>query len=258
MRKAQSGEIAVITGASSGIGREIALILDSIGYDTVLVARRMDRLLSLSEKMKNNTTIICADLSEQDECQRVFDEVKDENVQVLINCAGFGAVGSFADLPLEREMQMIDVNIKALHILTKLFVSKFKEQNSGSIMNVASAAGLLPGGPLMATYYATKAYVCSLTESIAAELKKDRSPVTVCALCPGPVDTEFCDVAGAGFATKGITAKECAMYAVMEMQNGKTIIIPPGIMKLACKASKFVPTGITLSIVSKYQNKKLD
>lgn len=258
MKKANSGEIAVITGASSGIGREIALVLDSIGYETILVARRIDRLLELSERMKNNTTVICADLSEQGECERVFDEVCDENVQIMVNCAGFGAVGSFDDLPLDRELQMIDVNVKAVHILTKLFLKKFKEQGSGRILNVASVAGLMPGGPLMATYYATKAYVCSLTESISAELKNAKSSVTISALCPGPVDTEFCDVAGAGFAMKGITPKECAMYAVMEMLKGKTIIIPPGIMKVASKASKLVPPSLTMSVVAKYQNKKLN
>lgn len=258
MKRASSGEVAVITGASSGIGREIALVLDSVGYDTVLVARRMDRLLALSERMKNNTTIICADLSEQSECERVFEEVCDENVQIMVNCAGFGAVGSFSELPLERELQMIDVNVKAVHILTKLFLKKFKEQGSGRILNVASVAGLMPGGPLMATYYATKAYVCSLTESIAAELKSEKSPVTVSALCPGPVDTEFCDVAGAGFAMKGLTPKECAMYAVMETLKGKTIIIPPSVMKAARTASRFVPSAVTLSVISKYQNKKLN
>ncbi len=258
MKKANKGDVAVVTGASSGIGREIALVLDGIGYETVLVARREDRLVELKKRMKNASAIICADLSKESDCEKVFEKTEDMNVQVLVNCAGFGAVGDFAELSLENELSMIDVNVKAVHILTKLFLRKFKEQDSGYIMNVSSCAGLLPGGPLMATYYATKAYVCSLTESISAELREQGSGVRVSSLCPGPVDTEFNSVAGAGVGMKGITPKECAKYAVMEMLGGKTTIIPPGIMKIACKASKLVPAKLTLSVVSKYQNMKLD
>lgn len=257
MKKVNNGEYAVITGASSGIGREIALVLDGIGYNTVLVARREERLRELKGRMKNKSEIICADLSKESDCVRVSEQTENMNVQVLINCAGFGAVGEFAELSLENELSMIDVNVRAVHILTKLFLRRFKERDSGYIMNVSSCAGLLPGGPLMATYYATKAYVCSLTESISAELREQKSGVRVSSLCPGPVDTEFNSVAGAGVGMKGITPKKCAKYAVMEMFGGKTTIIPPGIMKAACKASKLVPPKLTLSVISKYQNIKL-
>lgn len=256
MRKAVSGEVAVITGASSGIGREIALILDRLGYETVLAARRADRLEELKERMKNPSRTVCADLSQESECKRLYDEVKDDNVQILINCAGFGAAGYFCEVPLEKELAMIDTNVKAVHILCKLFLERFTENDSGYILNVASSAGLMPGGPLMATYYATKAYVCSLTNAIATELKDMCSSVYIGALCPGPVETEFNSVADVDFAMKGISAKYCAQYAVMEMFDRKVTIIPEAKMKAAALAQRLVPKSVTLGVAARYQSKK--
>jgi len=257
MRRTVSGQTAVITGASSGIGRELALVLDNIGFDTVLVARRQQRLKELSERLRNNSTIITADLSEMSECERVYESTRDMNVTLLVNCAGFGLVGDFDKLPLDKELSMIDLNVKALHVLTKLYLADFKEMNYGHILNVASSAGLMPGGPLMATYYATKAYVCSLTRSISQELRNEGSKVYVGALCPGPVDTEFNDVSGGAFAQKGISAKECALCAVSEMFRGNDLIIPGTVTKALYGASKLSPPRLTLNIVSKYQNTKL-
>ncbi len=258
MRRAISGETAVITGASSGIGRQIALILDGMGYETVLVARRESRLEELKQRMKNLSRIFCADVSRESECQRLFEEVKGDNVQILVNCAGFGAAGYFEEVPLEKELAMIDTNVKAVHILTKLFLQKFIDNDSGYILNVASSAGLMPGGPLMATYYATKAYVVSLTNAIAAELEDMCSNVYIGALCPGPVDTEFNEVAQVNFAMKGISPKFCAQYAVMEMFNRKVIIIPETKMKAAALAQRLVPKSVTLGVAARYQSKKLE
>lgn len=257
MKRTVSGQTAVITGASSGIGRELALILDNMGFETVLVARRQQRLKELSEKLKNNSTIITADLSEISECERVYESTKSMNVTLLVNCAGFGLVGKFDTLPLDRELSMIDLNVKAVHVLTKLYLSDFKKMNYGHILNVASSAGLMPGGPLMATYYATKAYVCSFTQSVAQELKNEGSNVYVGALCPGPVDTEFNDVSGGEFAQKGITSKECALYAIREMFHGNTLIVPGTATRVLCRASKLSPRKLTLGIISRYQDMKL-
>ncbi len=257
MKKTVSGEAAVITGASSGIGRELALILDNIGYNTVLVARREDRLIELGERLKNKSTIICADLSKVEDCEHVYESTKDMNVSLVVNCAGFGLVGEFDSIPLDKELAMLDVNVRAVHILTKLYLKDFKEKDYGYILNVASSAGLMPGGPLMATYYATKAYVCSLTRGISQELKNEGSKVYVGALCPGPVDTEFNDVSGGEFAQKGISAKECALAAVSEMFKGNDTIIPGSMAKALYGASKLSPPRLTLKIVSKYQNTKL-
>ncbi len=258
MKRAECGEIAIITGASSGIGREIALILDGIGYETVLVARRAERLEELRLRMKNPSRTFVCDLSESSECYRLFEQTAGDNIQVLVNCAGFGAVGYFDKTDLSRELEMIDVNVRALHILTKLYLKKFTENDSGYILNVASCAGIMPGGPMMATYYASKAYVYSLTNAISYELKEQGSNVYVGALCPGPVDTEFNDVAKVHFAAKGIDSKKCALYAVMEMFNRKTTIIPTATVKLMCAAQSQVPKGLVLKVASKYQKMKLD
>ena len=214
---------ALVTGASSGIGREIARELDSRGFRVILTARREDRLRELADELLDSRVIVC-DLSREDECKRLHEEVKGEKVTVLVNNAGFGKLGDFDKIPLEDELRMIDTNVTAVHILTKLFLQDFKAADRGYILNVASSAGLMPGGPLMATYYATKAYVTSLTSAIHEELKMAGSRVKISALCPGPVDTEFNSVANAQFGVKSISAEYCAKRAVEGMFAGKMII----------------------------------
>ena len=159
---------------------------------------------------------------------------------------------------LDKELQMIDVNIRAVHILTKEILKNFSKENKGYILNVASSAGLLPGGPYMATYYATKAYVCSLTRAISKELK-DKGPdnVYVGVLCPGPVDTEFNKVAGGKFALKGISAISCSRAAINGMLKRKTLIVPTFTMKAGIFFSKFVTGNVLLKIISKQQKKKI-
>ena len=122
---------ALITGASSGIGREIAKYLDSLGYDTILVARRKERLEELSKELKHESEIITLDVSKQKDVEKLIDITEDEKIEVLINNAGFGLFGDFDETPLDRELEMIDVNIKAVHILTKEFLIRFKKQNKG-------------------------------------------------------------------------------------------------------------------------------
>ena len=206
---------ALITGASSGIGRKIAEELDVRGYDLVLVARNKEKL----EEVKNglnakNIEIITMDLSNQENCKRLYSLVK--NVDILVNNAGFGNFGDFTETDLDKEINLINTNIIAVHILTKLYLKDMLKKNSGYILNVASIAGFMPG-PLMQTYYSSKSYVVRLSESIREELKKKKSNVKISLLCPGPVDTNFNNVAGVKFNLSSLSSEKVAKYAVKKM-----------------------------------------
>ena len=201
---------AVITGASAGIGAEFARRLSAKGFPLVLVARRRDRLERLAKELKTDCVVMEADLSREEECYRVMDQLRERKVGIFINNAGFGDCGRFVETDLAKEMDMVQLNVKALHILMKLMLQKMQKAGTGYILNVASSAGLMPAGPYMATYYATKSYVTSLTQAVARELRESGSRVYVGCLCPGPVDTEFNSVAGVEFALKGISAGYCA------------------------------------------------
>ena len=147
---------ALITGASSGIGRDMARYLATLGWDLGVVARRTERLLSLKDELKNvDVMCITADLSNREDCFRVYEETKGVHIDMLINNAGFGLAGDFVDTDLPTELRMIDTNITALHILTKLYLNDFVKRDSGIILNVASSASFM-AGPLLNTYYATK------------------------------------------------------------------------------------------------------
>lgn len=211
---------ALITGASSGIGRDMARILSSNGYDLILVARRKDKLEALKKELQAEVSIICMDISSTFNCMKLYNKVKKENIDILINNAGFGLFGEFNSTNLDKELDMIDVNIKSLHTLTKLFLNDFVKKDSGYILNVASSAAFLPG-PLMATYYATKAYVLRLTSSINEELRRNKSNVYIGVLCPGPVNTEFNSVAGVKFSIKSLESYDVAEYAIKKMLKKK-------------------------------------
>lgn len=248
---------ALITGASSGIGFEIAKILNKKGYDLVVAARRADKLNQLKNQLEGNITVIPCDLSDEKQCMELYEKTSGMNISVLINNAGFGAVGFFNEIPLKTETNMIKTNCVALHILTKMFLKDFIEKDKGYILNVASSAGLMPGGPLMSAYYATKAYVTSLTGGISEELKSMNSHVSVSALCPGPVNTEFNKVANAKFNLKSITAEKCAQLAVKGMFERKLIIIPSLDMKASSFAARILPRKLMLSITKHIQTKKI-
>lgn len=246
---------ALITGASSGIGREFARILHKRGYELILVARREERLKALCEELKCDAKIITMDISIRENCFRLYEAVKEDNIDLLINNAGFAVFGEFSEIDLTRELEMIDVNICAVDILMKLFLRDFIKKNKGHILNVASAAAFMPG-PLLSTYYATKAYVLRLTEAVSYELKKRGSSVYIGALCPGPVDTEFNDTAGVSFAVKGLNAKDVASYAVKKMFEGKVTIVPGAMMKAGCFLTRFIPKSALLSICYGFQKRK--
>ena len=248
---------ALVTGASSGIGAEIARRLDSLGFRVILTARRADRLEALAAELENPAEIVTADLSKREDCFRLYEQTKDKNVSVLVNNAGFGVIGDFDETDLDREISLIDVNCTAVHILTKLFLRDFVRKDRGYILNVGSSAGLMPGGPLMAAYYASKAYVVSLTRGIDEELRARGSRVSISVLCPGPVETEFNDVANCDFAVKGIPADYCAEYALKGLFGRKTVIIPGAGMRLGATAVKFAPGRIVMKAAHSMQSKKL-
>lgn len=223
---------ALITGASSGMGRDMARYLASLGYDLILVARREDRLQALKNEIKNvNVRVIAMDVSMQENCFELYEMTKDAGVDFLINNAGFGAYGKIKDVSLERELQLIDTNIKALHILTRLYLKDMIKKNRGYILNVGSIAGFL-AGPTMASYYASKSYVVRYTEALHEELRRDKINVKVSVLCPGPVNTEFNKVAGVNFIVGGMKSDYVAKLAIDKTLNGKLVIIPGTMIKM--------------------------
>lgn len=248
---------ALITGASSGIGLECAKYLASKKIEVILVARNKEKLEAIQKTLPTKTTIIVMDLSNEQKVKELCALLKNESIDILINNAGFGSFGTFTTTELNNDLEMIDTNIKAVHILTKYILKTMIHKNSGYILNVASSASFMPGGPLMSTYYATKSYVRSLTESIHYELKKQKSKVVVSVLCPGPVDTNFNNVAGVKFGVKALDAKYVARYAIDEMLEKKKMIIIPGKkMKLAKFFSRFVSDKFLIRITYRIQKKK--
>lgn len=247
---------AVITGASSGIGLEFARQLAKRGYTLILTARKEDKLKKVAESVETECEIVIADLEQEEECYRFFKQIKEKEIEVFINNAGFGDCGRFAETDLSKELAMIQVNIKAMHILMKLMLQKMKMQGYGYLLNVASSAGLMHAGPYMATYYATKAYVASMTQAVAVELSQEKSPVYVGCLCPGPVNTGFNKVANVEFALKEISPGECVSYALKKMFARKVVIVPTMIMKLAVFACHISPRAISTRITARQQKKK--
>ena len=247
--------LALITGASSGIGADMARILSSRGYDLILVARRKDKLERLKKELNTKVEIIPMDISSTFNCMKLYNKVKKEDIDIVINNAGFGAFGEFSETNLDRELDMIDLNIKSLHTLTKQFLKDFVAKNKGYILNVASSAAFLPG-PLMATYYGSKAYVLHFTEFIAEELRKKGSNVYIGALCPGPVNTEFNSVAGVKFGMKSLESYDVAEYAIKKMFSRKVVIIPGTTVKLGVFCTRFIPRNIQARISYMIQKKK--
>lgn len=232
---------ALITGASSGIGKDMARYLSKLGYDLAIVARNNEQLEQLKKELETNVEVIAMDLSNKENCYKLHEQV--QNIDILVNNAGFGEFGEFVETDLEKEISLIQTNITALHILTKLYLKDMVKENKGYILNVASIAGFMPG-PLMATYYASKNYVVALTRAIKKELKKMKSDVKVSLLCPGPVNTNFNKVANVNFKVKGLSSEYVAKYAIDNTLKNKFIIIPGLSIKLTKFFAKILPTEI--------------
>ncbi len=247
---------ALITGASSGIGREFALYLAELGYDLIICARSTDKLNALKEEIKNvSVRVITIDLSHEIDAIDLYEHLKDEDIDVLINNAGFGAYGRFIDVPLERELELIHTNICSLHILTKLFLKDMRQKNSGLILNVGSMAGF-SAGPKLSSYYASKNYVVRLSQAINEELRREKSNVKVCVLCPGPVDTNFNDVANVKFSAKGLKPRYVARYAFDKARQGKVVIIPGFVMKAVKFFERFIGENTLTKLSYNVQSKK--
>ena len=247
---------ALITGASSGIGKNMAYVLANKGIDLILVARNKDELLKIKANVKVNVEVIELDLLKEKNVFKLYEMCKDRNIDILINNAGFGLFGLFTETDLDRELKMIDLNIKAYHILTKLFLKDFVEKDNGYILNVASSAGFM-AGPRLSTYYATKNYVLKLTMAINEELRQSESNVVVSALCPGPVNTNFNKVAHGEFSIKEASPKYVAEYAINKLFKKKMIIIPTFRIKLGIFLLRILPYRIQLIYCYHIQGKKL-
>ena len=246
----------LITGASSGIGESLARGLASRGYDLILVARSEDKLRLLKEELKCNVKIEVMDLSVEENLYKLYEKYSGK-VNFLINNAGFGAFGEFASTNLDNELNMIDLNIRSVHILTKLFLEDFIKQDYGRILNVASIAAFEPG-PLMATYYATKSYVYNLTMAIYEELRRKNSNVKVSVLCPGPTKTLFNDRANVKFGVRSLTSDYVADYTLDKIFKNKVLIIPAFRMRCAVFANRIFSRKFVMKIIYKIQKKKID
>ena len=246
---------ALITGASSGIGRDMARYLSSLNIDLILVARRKENLEKLKNELNVSVKIIPLDLGLEKNIYKLYDKCKDDDIDILINNAGFGLFGDFSETNLDTELNMIDVNIKAPHILTKLFLKDFIKKDSGYILNVCSSAGFM-AGPKLNTYYATKNYLTKLTMAINEELRQAKSKVTISALCPGPVNTEFNKVAKGTFSIKGVSSEYVAKYGIDKLFKRKMIIIPSIMMKLSNFGLRLIPYRLQIIIAYHIQHRK--
>lgn len=247
---------ALVTGASSGIGKEIAKYLATLGYDLIVVARNTDKLNKLKAEIKEvDVRVITLDLAREQDSLDLYEHLKDEQIDFLVNNAGFGAYGKFTEVPLEKELDLIHTNVSAVHILTKLFLQDMVKRNSGYILNVGSAAGFL-AGPTFSSYYASKNYVVRLTQAIHEELRRDKINVGVSVLCPGPVKTNFNDVANVKFCIRGLTPEYVAKYAVDKTFKGKMIITPGFEMKATKFLQHFASEKLLTRISYNVQMKK--
>lgn len=276
---------ALVTGASSGIGRDMARYLYDLGYSLILVARNKDGLDAVKSELEENSNfdkkekisdknndeiqkikskeiskkqqilVISKDLSKKEECMNLYEETKHISLDLLVNNAGFGVFGEFIETDIDKEISLINTNITAVHILTKLYLKDMIKKNSGHILNVASIAGMEPG-PLMSAYYASKSYVIRLSRAINKEIKKKKSNVKISILCPGPVDTNFNNVAKVVFKAPSMPSEKVAKYGIDKTLKGKLIIIPGVLNKSVRFFSKIVPDCILEECAYHIQRRK--
>jgi uncharacterized protein len=242
----------LITGASSGLGAEFARQCSARGDEVVLAARRLDRLEALAGEIGGAAHVVAIDLSAPDAPARLLGEIKrlELHVETLVNNAGFGLAGKFASLPLDRQSEMIGLNMGALTALTHLVLPGRIERKSGSILNVAST-GAFQAGPGFAVYFATKAYVLSFTEALHQELK--RKGVKVSALCPGPTRTEFGEVAGvtsASFDKFAADASGVVAAGLKGLARNKAVVIPGLTNKISAQSNRIIPRAAMRRIVA--------
>lgn len=254
---------ALITGASVGLGREFARLAAQDGMDVVLVARSKDKLDALAAELKSAhgiaAHVIDVDLMRHDAADVVFARARDMGltIDVLVNNAGFGATGPFVELPLDKELGQIDLNVRALVALSHLFGNEMVARRSGHILNIASTAGFQPG-PFMATYFATKAFVVSFSEALAHELRG--TGVKVTCHCPGATATEFAKSAGndqTALFQKGsvATSDDVARHAWGAMKNGRVLAIHGFLNNVLMQANRMSPRAVVRSITARMNSK---
>lgn len=251
----RTNKTALVTGASAGLGAELARLFAADGHDVVLVARRRDKLEALGAELEANhgvrTVALPDDLGDREAPARIFREVEKRSIAVefLVNNAGFGSNGAFADLELGRELEMVQVNVVALLHLTRLLLPGMMARRSGRILNLGSTAGFLPG-PFMADYYASKAFVNSFSQALWYELRG--TGVTVTVSCPGATATEFAQVAGNDksrlFASGTMGATEVATHAYRAMMRGKRMAIPGLKNKLLLQSLRLSPASVLIGV----------
>lgn len=257
-------KVALITGASAGIGMGLASVFARQRHDLILTARRGDRLREIGHELRERDGIeahVCeADLAAPDGSRRLFEEVRrlGLDVEYLVNNAGFGTFGPLAETDVDRSMDLVRLNVGAVTELSALFLPAMVERGSGRIMNVASLAAFQPG-PLMAAYYASKAYVLHFSEALSEEL--EGSGVTVTALCPGPVRTEFLDVAdmhdsGLVAGKHLISVPTVAEFGYRAMMEGKAVAIPGLAMKLMAFGVRFAPRRFVAKFVHRLMEER--
>ena len=254
---------ALVTGASGGIGEELARLFAADGHDLVLVARSEDKLNALADELSGKhgvaARVLASDLSRPEAPREIFDRLNADSVRVdaLVNNAGFGSYGLFAETELEKELDLLQVNVVALTHLTKLFLPGMIARGRGYVMQVASTAAFQPG-PLMAVYYASKAYVLSLSEALANEC--EGTGVRVSALCPGPTETGFVAAAGMQesklFERGAMTAREVAEEGYRGLLAGKTLVIPGLRNNLLARSIGFFPRGLVTKVVRGIQERR--
>ena len=246
-------KVALITGASAGLGVEFARQLSKRGHRLVLAARRKDRLEDLAKELGNARTV-AIDLSEADAASKLLADIESagEEIDVLVNNAGFGLIGEFAKLDAAREREMIDLNIGTLTDLCRVIAPQMITRKSGAILNVASTAAFQPG-PNMAVYFATKAYVLSFTEALHEELKP--YGIKVSCLCPGPTRTEFGEVAGFGgngmFDRVAMKAPEVVRSGLNGLDTNKAVVVPGLMNKIGAASTRFAPRSVVRKIAGK-------
>lgn len=258
-----SAPLALITGASGGIGEALAFEFAAHGYDIALTARSVDKLAELAARLASEgarTHVIPADLGVPGGAKAVLQALDDLHleVDVLVNNAGFGDMDPFAQADVDKLTSMVDLNVRTLTVLSAALLPKMVERRRGGILNVASTAAFMPG-PNMAVYYASKAYVLSLTRALHAELQG--SGVHACALCPGPVKSGFQDAA----AMRGSlllklapmkSAKAVAQAGYRAFVAGKREIVPGLSNKLMVATPRFTPTAMTMALIKRLQTQK--
>ena len=255
---------ALVTGASAGIGMEIAKYLSILGYDLILTARSEDKLQDLRKTIlkrfpDRTVLVIPADLSKREECFRLYKEAceraGEENIEFVANNAGKGVYGLFLETDLDAELELIDLNVASVHILSKLFLRDMVRRGHGTLMNVGSCAGFM-SGPTFSSYYASKNYVVRLTEAIHEELRRAKSPVKVSCLCPGPTDTAFNKNSGVAVSGKQIKSAQVAREGVDGALKGKMIVIPGKKMPAVVRASSLMGEHLSTRLNYRLQVKK--